>query len=33
VVATGDVYADRGGLAARADAGTVTLTTTTGTCR
>jgi hypothetical protein len=33
VVATGDVYADRSGLAARADAGAVTLTTTTGTCR
>jgi len=32
VVATGDVYADRTGLAARTDAGTVTLTTTTGTC-
>jgi len=33
VVATADLYANRTGLAARADAGTVTLTTTTGTCR
>jgi hypothetical protein len=33
VIATGDVYADRTGLAARADAGTVTLSATTGTCR
>ena len=33
VVATHDVYADRAGLAARVDAGTVTLTSTTGVCR
>jgi hypothetical protein len=33
VVATADVYADRAGLAAHREADTVTLTTTTGTCR
>ena len=32
MVATKDVYANRSGLAARVDAGTVTSTTTTGTC-
>jgi hypothetical protein len=33
VVATADVYADRSGFAARRQADTVTVTSTTGTCR